>query len=136
MNSGEDIRVIPCGVALIRRGREFLIAQREEKDSFGSFWEFPGGGKGEGETFEECVRREIREEIGIDIAVEKKYMEIRRVYSQKVIWLNFFLCSHLRGEPRPLECQRIAWADVDELKHYKFPSANQRVIARLAKDYS
>ncbi len=136
MTSGKDRPVFPCGVALIRRGREFLITQRKEKDSFGSFWEFPGGGKDEGETFEECVRREIKEEVGIDIAVGKKYMEIRRAHGRKMIWLNFFLCSHIGGEPQPIECQKLVWADVDTLKNYKFPPANQRVIARLTKDYS
>lgn len=136
MKGSKPMPVLPCGVALIRRGREFLIAQRKEQDTFGSFWEFPGGGKDDGETFEECVRREIKEELGIDIAVEKKYMEIRRVHRERVIWLNFFLCTHLSGEPQPLECQKLVWADVDELKNFKFPPANQEVITRLAGDYS
>ena len=82
------------------------------------------------------MRREITEEVGIDIAVGKKYMEIWRVHGQKVIWLNFFLCAYVAGEPQPLECQKVVWVDVEQLKSYRFPPANQRVIARLAGDHA
>jgi len=127
----KKIRVIPCGVAVIRRGREFLIAQRNPDDTFGSFWEFPGGKKDEGETFEACVVREIREEIGIEIRAGRKLMEIRRKYNDKIIWLNFFLCSYVSGDPRPIECQNVRWVDVEKLKDFKFPPANNRVIRKL-----
>ena len=123
--------VIPCGVALIRRGREFLIAQRKKGDSFGSFWEFPGGKKNEQETFEQCVAREVREEVGIDVEVHEKFTEIRRCYHERVIWLNFFLCSHVAGEPSPRDCQKVRWADVRTLKDYSFPPANEVVIRQL-----
>lgn len=122
---------IPCGVAVVRRGREFLIAQRKKNDSFGLFWEFPGGKKNEGETFEECAAREAKEEVGIDIQVHEKLAEIRRSYHDRVIWLNFFLCSHVSGDPRALECEKVAWVDVEELKKYAFPPANEAVIQKL-----
>ena len=128
--------VVPCGVAVIRRGRMFLIAQRKEGDSFGSFWEFPGGKKNPEETFEECVVREIQEELGITVAVEKKFMEITREYKDKTIWLNFYLCSHVSGDPQPLDCQKVQWADVAELSRFQFPPANEVVIDRLLKEYA
>lgn len=128
--------VIPCGVAIIRRGGEFLIAQRNCDDTFGSFWEFPGGKKNRDESFEECVVRETKEELGIDIAVERKFMEIRRVYHEKMIWLNFYLCSHLGGDPKPIDCQNVRWTEGSELKGFKFPPANERVIDRLLKEFS
>ena len=123
--------VIPCGVALIRRGREFLIAQRKKGDTFGLLWEFPGGKKNEGETFEECTAREVKEEIGIDIRVHEKFTEIRRPYHDRVIWLNFFLCTHVAGEPKALDCEKVTWVDVEELKNYEFPPANDTVIRKL-----
>jgi A/G-specific adenine glycosylase len=123
--------VIPCGVAVIRRGREVLIAQRNADDTFGSFWEFPGGKKNPGESFTDCVRRETKEELGIDIRVRHKLMEIRKSYNQKVIWLNFYLCDYLSGEPRPIECQQVRWADVADLKNFRFPPANEIVIESL-----
>ena len=127
---------IPCGVALIRRGREFLVAQRNREDTFGSYWEFPGGKKNPGETFEECVVREIMEEIGIEVHVEEKFMEIKKNYKQRIIWLNFYLCSHLAGEPRPLDCQKVCWTDAAELKKLRFPPANELVIERLMREYA
>ena len=127
----ELLPVIPCGVALIRCGREFLISQRKKNDSFGLLWEFPGGKKNPGESFEECVAREVKEEIGIDIRVHEKFMEIRRRYHERIIWLNFFLCSHVAGEARPVDCEKIEWVSVENLKNYSFPPANERVIKKL-----
>ena len=127
----KEFPVIPCGVALIRMDRRFLIAQRKEDDSFGSKWEFPGGKKESQETFEECVAREVKEEIGIEVAVHEKLMDIRRPYHERTIWLNFYLCTPIAGEPRPVECQKVLWADVDELVGYDFPPANEQVIKKL-----
>ena len=131
--TSKKMPVIPCGVAIIQREREFLIAQRNSNDTFGSFWEFPGGKKNPGETFEQCVVRETKEELGIDIAVRRKFMEIRKTYNEKVIWLNFYLCSHLTGEPRPIDCQNVRWTDAAELKNFQFPPANDVVIDKLLR---
>lgn len=128
--------IIPCGVALIRRGRSFLISQRLEEDSFGSLWEFPGGKKNPGETFEECVAREVNEEIGVRVAVHEKFMEMKRLYHEKIIWLNFYLCTLLSGEPKPVECQKVLWADLDKLSDFDFPPANERVIQKLVETFS
>ena len=128
--------VIPCGAALIRRGRQFLIAQRMANDTFPHCWEFPGGKKNSDETFEACVVREVREELGIEVRVEKKLGEVRREHPQKTLWLNFFLCSELGSQtPRPLECQAFLWVDVEELKNYQFPPANEKLIERLVAEY-
>ncbi|MGH7197185.1 MAG: 8-oxo-dGTP diphosphatase MutT [Candidatus Omnitrophota bacterium] len=123
--------VIACGVALIRRERQFLIAQRSADDTFGSFWEFPGGKKMAGESFEECVVREVAEELGVKVAVEKKFMELEKKYTNRVMRLHFYLCSHTSGEPRAIECQKVQWTDVMKLKDFKFPPANDVVIKKL-----
>ena len=123
--------VIPCGVALIREGRRFLVSQRHDEDTFGSFWEFPGGKKNHDETFEQCVAREVKEEIGIDVAVHEKLMELKRPYHERIVWLNFFLCSPVSGRPKPVDCQQVLWVDVNELVRYSFPPANDQVIEKL-----
>lgn len=123
--------IIPCGVAIIRRGDQFLIAQRHADDTLGSFWEFPGGKKTEGESFEECVVREVREETGVAIRVERPFMDVKKRYKGKTIWLNFYLCDHLSGEPQPIDCQRVLWTDVAGLKNFRFPPTNRPVIERL-----
>lgn len=127
--------VIACGVALIGRDRSYLIAQRKKNDSFGNYWEFPGGKKNPGETFEECAAREALEEVGMRVKVEQKLMEIQRPYNRKIIWLNFYLCTPVSGEPRPIDCQKVQWVDVAELSQYKFPPANEKVIARLMERF-
>ncbi len=118
-------------MALIRRDREFLISQRKKNDSFGLLWEFPGGKKNPEESFEACVAREVKEEVGIDVIVHEKFMEIRRQYHERVIWLNFFLCSHVSGEPKPVDCEKVEWVKVENLKNYPFPPANDMVIEKL-----
>ena len=125
--------LIPCGVALVRRGQEFLIAQRKKDDTFGLFWEFPGGKKNPDETFEECIAREIMEETGIGILVGEKFMEIKKRYHKKTIWLNFYLCSYVAGEAKPLDCEKVLWVPLKELENYKFPPANERVIQKLMR---
>ena len=131
----KNLRVIPCGVAIIRRQRQFLISQRREDDTFGSYWEFPGGKKNEDESFEQCVVRETMEELGVTVKPEKKFMELRKVYQQKTIWLNFYLCEYISGDPQPLDCQKVLWVDLAELKNYNFPPANERVISLLMKNF-
>ena len=128
--------VIPCGVAIIRDGRRFLIAQRKENDSFGGYWEFPGGKKDPDETFEECVTREVREEVGLEVEVLEKFMEMRRSYHKNIIWLNFFLCTAISGRPQAVDCADVRWADLEELGAFRFPPANERVIARLLERFS
>ena len=130
------ISVIPCGVAVVRRGREFLIAQRNPGDTLGSFWEFPGGKRLRGESFEACVVREAREETGVEISVHEKLMDVRKKVNGRIIWLNFYLCSHVSGEPQPLDCQKVQWADVEALKSFKFPPANEPVIESIIKQYA
>ncbi len=132
----KPLPVLPCGVAIIRRGREFLIAQRNPEDRLGYFWEFPGGKKMRGESFEECVVGEAREELGIEVSVHEKFTDVRKKYSGRIIWLNFYLCSHIGGEPQPIDCQKVQWVDVLALKDFKFPPANSAVIERLIEEYA
>ena len=79
--------------------------------------------------------REAREELGIEIAVEKKFMEIKKEYKERVIWLNFYMCSYVSGQPRPIECQKVLWVDLADLKNFDFPPANEAVIDNLMRAY-
>ena len=128
--------VIPCGVAIIRDGRRFLISQRKKEDTFGLLWEFPGGKKNPEETFEECVTREVREEVGLEVEVLEKFMEMRRTYHRRIIWLNFFLCEAVSGKARAVDCEDVRWAQLEELNAFRFPPANERVIQRLIERFA
>ena len=84
-----------CAVCVIRQGSKFLISQRKANDHFGGYWEFPGGKREEHETLEECAVREAREEVGLDIAVEKFLTKVENPYREKKITL-FHLIALLK----------------------------------------
>ena len=126
--------VIDCAVCVIRDRSRVLIAQRNEDDSFGGFWEFPGGKKENGETLEACAVREALEEVGLRIEVEKRLMTVRNPYRERHINLHFFLCRAADVRARPLECRDCRWVEVRELAKYSFPPANETVIAFLRQN--
>lgn len=119
---------IKCGVAIIRRGSEYLIAQRNEGDSFPLHWEFPGGKREENESFEECIVREAKEEIDIAIRIVRKLKKVRGHSNARVFDLHFYLCEWVSGAPRALECKQVQWVEGAELKNYQFPPANDSII--------
>ena len=118
---------------MFHEGR-LLIAQRYDADHQGGLWEFPGGKRQPDESFEDCLRREILEELGMEIAVGALLEEIVHGYSDRTVQLRFFRCGWIQYEPRPLGCQAWAWIARDELPRYVFPAADQRLLQRLRED--
>lgn len=110
---------------------QVLIAQRREEDMLGGLWEFPGGKREPGETLPECLSREIREELGIGIAVGSQITTIQHAYTHFRITLYVFTCKHLEGEPQAIECAGFAWVTLDEFDRYAFPSTDQKIITAL-----
>ncbi|MBN1119686.1 MAG: A/G-specific adenine glycosylase [Anaerolineae bacterium] len=108
-----------------------LIAQRREDDMLGGLWEFPGGKREKGESLEGCLRREIREELGIEIVVGQQLTTIKHAYTHFKITLHVFECRRTNGEPQAIECADWAWATLDELDRYAFPVTDQKIIATL-----
>lgn len=101
----------------------------------GGMWEFPGGKLEPGETVAECIKREIREELGIEIAVGDRLITIDYDYTQFRVTLTVHHCRHLSGVPQPIECEEFRWVSVDELHHYTFPQANIQIIDALRRLY-
>ncbi len=116
---------------VIWRDGRVLIAQRPAEGMLGGLWEFPGGKCEDGETLPDCLRREIREELGIEIAVGAPLTVVRHAYSHFRITLHAFTCRHLSGEPRALGCAAWRWVRPDELHDFAFPVTDQRIIAVL-----
>src|SRR5580698_8689421 len=85
-------KFIEVSAALIFRDKKLLVAQRHANAHLGGLWEFPGGKREAGETFEQCLVREIREELGIEISVGKLFEEITHAYPEKTVCLKFFTC--------------------------------------------
>lgn len=124
-------RVIEVSAALIFHGGKLLITQRHAKSHLGGLWEFPGGKREPGETFEQCLAREIREELGVEISVGKLFAEITHDYPEKSVHLKFFTCELLSGEPQPLDCAAVKWIKKAELTNFEFPAADAQLLEKL-----
>ncbi|MDY7021314.1 MAG: A/G-specific adenine glycosylase [Cyanobacteriota bacterium] len=120
------------GVAVIwNEQKQILIDKRPAKGLLGGLWEFPGGKLEENETLEDCIRREIQEELAIEIEVGSHLITIEHAYTHFRVTLNVYHCRHISGEPQPLECDEIRWVTLDEIEQFPFPKANEKIIAAL-----
>jgi A/G-specific adenine glycosylase len=120
------------GVAVIWNDQgQILIDRRRQEGLLGGLWEFPGGKVEPNETIAACIRREILEELGIDIEVGEHLITIDHAYSHFHVTLNVHHCRHLSGEPKPIECDEVRWVNLEELDQYPFPKANVTIIAAL-----
>jgi 8-oxo-dGTP diphosphatase len=120
------------GVAVIWNGSgQILIDRRKIGGSMGGLWEFPGGKIEPGETVAECIVREIREELAIEISVGAQLISIEHDYPTFQLRAIVHHCQHLSGIPQPLESEEIRWVNVGELADYQFPAANAAIICAI-----
>lgn len=120
------------GVAIIwNQAGQILIDRRLPGGSSGGLWEFPGGKLEPGETIEECITREIKEELAIEIAIEQHFRTIDHTYKESRVTLYFYHCRYLRGTPQALESEEIRWVTLAEMEQFSFPAANQEIIQAL-----
>jgi 8-oxo-dGTP diphosphatase len=129
--------MIPIEVAagLVFRGGKLLITRRLPEAHLGGLWEFPGGKREPGESFEQCLRRELFEELGIEVDVLDMVEEITHHYPDRSVLLKFFRCRWLRHEPRAILCHDFAWIGPEQLADYAFPDADARLLEKLRADW-
>lgn len=120
--------VIEVVAGIIYNGDKFLIAQRNLKKSQGGLWEFPGGKREEGETFEEALKREIKEEFDADIEVEEYIGENTHHYPEKDIKLVFYKAKLLSKEIKLLEHESYKWITKDNKDEFEFAGADKVVF--------
>ena len=123
-------QVIGVGVVLKESG-EVLIDQRLNEGLLGGLWEFPGGKQEPGEEIIDTIRRELREELAIEVSVEQALITVDHAYSHKKLRFEVHLCRWISGDPQPLASQQVRWVKPSELSNYPFPAANARIIAAL-----
>lgn len=116
---------------ILNQTNELLIALRPNDSMLGGLWEFPGGKKENGETLQETVTRELKEELGVDVEVFSKFQELKHAYSHFKITLHAFWCRILNGTPQPRSSQEIKWVSLDKIDKYPFPKANKTLIEGL-----
>jgi A/G-specific adenine glycosylase len=119
--------------AVIRHGGEVLITQRPENGLLGGLWEFPGGKQQEGEDLPACLRREIMEELGVEINVGEQVGVYRHAYTHFSVTLHAFFCSLNNGEPRPLQVNDLRWVPARELTQYPMGKIDRQISKDLVK---
>src|SRR5436305_6864021 len=122
---------IEVAAALIFRRGKLLITQRYPEAHLGGLWEFPGGKREEGESFEDCLRRELAEELGIEVEIGELIETITHAYPEKTVHLRFFRCAWRKNEPQPLGCPDFRWVAPDELSRFAFPAADAVLLHKL-----
>ncbi|HEY5714301.1 MAG TPA: NUDIX domain-containing protein, partial [Candidatus Gracilibacteria bacterium] len=128
-----DIHRIEVGIACIHQDGKYLIQTRPKGKSFVGFWEFPGGKREKGEDFRTCVKREIKEEIGIQVSVRPHFCETIHEFENKVLVLRFHRCQIQSGEPQALEHQKLKWAAPSAFGKIKFLPTNRECLEHLKK---
>ena len=118
-------------IAIVVRQARVLICQRREDDVLAGYWEFPGGKRHANESHEECLMRELVEELAIVVRITEALEVIEHDYPHARVRLHPFLCEYVSGDPQPLAASQLAWVSAPDLRHYRFPAANSDLIRAL-----
>jgi mutator protein MutT len=122
---------VQVAASLIVRDGRLLITKRKAGVHLEGLWEFPGGKREANESLEDCLHRELREELGIEIEGPSLIQVVRHAYPGKTVELFFFRCPNTRGEAKPLGCDALAWVRPEELGAYEFPPADRPLVEAL-----
>ena len=117
--------------ALIWEGEKFMICQRPAHKARGLLWEFVGGKVEQGETKEQALIRECREELAVTVAPRDIFMDVVHEYPDLTVHLTLFNASIAEGVPQKLEHNAIQWITVGEIDNYAFCPADETILARL-----
>lgn len=120
--------------ALIWKGNQFMICQRPAHKARGLLWEFVGGKVEPGETKEQALVRECREELAIAVQVGKVFMEVTHEYPDLTVHLTLFHASIQEGTPQLLEHNDIRWITVEEIDQYPFCPADEVILEKLKRE--
>jgi A/G-specific adenine glycosylase len=133
----EKKRTIPhhkIAVGLIWKENKILISKRPSNVMLGGLWEFPGGKIKENEIAEDCVKREIKEELNISVSLGKKIQTIKHAYTHFTIELTAYHCQYESGEPSTIGCADFKWIKTNEIGSLPFPKANHKIFNKIPKN--
>lgn len=126
--------VIEVAAGLIQRDGRYLIARRKAGVHLAGYWEFPGGKREGGESLEDCLRRELREELNVVVGIPLPYRIVRHEYPEKIVELHFFRCVIESGEAEALDCAELRWVLPEEFNQFTFPPADAVILESLQRD--
>lgn len=116
---------------IVNSDGNILIAKRADSSHQGGLWEFPGGKVEPGETLFEALKRELYEELAIDITATEPLIKIRHDYGDKQVLLDVHKVEAFNGQPIGAEGQPVQWVAPDNLHYYEFPAANRPIISAI-----
>ena len=122
---------LKVAAGIIQKGDKILIANRPNNKHQGGLWEFPGGKVEPNETNLQALKRELKEEINLEIKQANLYQDIQFNYPDKKVHLYFFKVTDFTGKEIGLEGQEIRWVESKQLHKYSFPEANKLIVDRL-----
>lgn len=124
--------LIHVAAAVIEDGLgNVFLAKRSDDKHQGGLWEFPGGKVEAGESSESALKRELDEEIGIQVIESKRLIQIPHHYPDKSVFLDVFRVTVFSGDAWGKEGQEVRWVPIQELDRYSFPEANQPILAAI-----
>jgi mutator protein MutT len=119
--------------ALIWNNGRVLIAKRPQGSHLEGYWEFPGGKQEKGESLDECLEREIMEELGLRVKTDRALLTVEHDYGSKAISLHVFNCTCSAGEPKALEGQEIRWVAPGDFFKFSFPPPDMKVLEFICR---
>jgi len=122
--------------ALIWKNNKFMICQRPAHKARGLLWEFVGGKIEQGETKEQALIRECKEELNVFISVGDMFIDVVHEYPDLTVHLTLFNATIAEGEPRKLEHNDIRWIAPSEIPNYDFCSADEEILKKIIKEHS
>ena len=132
MERGEHMTEVVA--ALIWQGERFMICQRPAHKARGMLWEFVGGKVEPGESTEQPLVRECREELAVEVAVGDIFLEVTHTYPDITVHLTLFHASIVQGVPQKLEHNDIRYITVDEIPKYEFCPADEVILQKLRQE--
>jgi 8-oxo-dGTP diphosphatase len=127
-----DTVVVAAGI--VEREGKILAARRKKGAHLGGHWEFPGGKLEPDESPEECLVRELREEMGISVLPRRILEVVFHRYPEKSVLLLFYRCDLVEGEPSALDCDEVRWVPLPELPALDWAPADIPFVRKLADD--
>ncbi len=124
------IITVGAGIVINKQGK-YLIAQRKDDVMLGGLWEFPGGKQEKGESIKTCIKRELQEELGITVSVQKKLVTVHHTYSHFRLVMHTYFCTLVSGTPKTIDCNDFRWCNFDELRKYPYSKADLKILDAL-----
>ena len=121
--------------ALIWQGNKFMICQRPAHKARGLLWEFVGGKVEPGETKEQALIRECKEELNVVLSVGEVFMDVVHEYPDLTVHLTLFNATIAEDKPQKLEHNDIQWITPSEIQNYEFCPADEEILAKIIERY-